>query len=259
VAAWSEYQEEVASFFREIGFDADTNVRLNGVRTAHEVDVLLKAGLAGIDVRWIVECKCWNSPIPKEKVLTLRSIVDDTGVDRGVLMAESGYQSGALEAARLANVMLTSLGDLKETLRVEIDIARLRSLQERVEACRERYWDLDKEVRIDFGLRPAPGAMGYMGDAVIRGVDNTVVQALRHGFPITYERTFAALAAFAGRPEPVDPDAPDAIGTPGQLYEVLNAELTELERLLQSAESGHDPAGAPLRSSAPGMERDGLL
>jgi hypothetical protein len=61
---------------------------------------------------WLVECKAWSSAVPKEKVFALRTIVEDTGADRGFVMAEKGYQSGALEAARLTNVMLTSRADL---------------------------------------------------------------------------------------------------------------------------------------------------
>jgi hypothetical protein len=73
-------------------------------------------------------------------------------------MAESGYQSGALEAALLANVTMAFITDLKETLAYELGVEKLRSVVDRAESCRERYWAVSKFDRIEFGLRPAPGA-----------------------------------------------------------------------------------------------------
>jgi hypothetical protein len=235
---WSEYQEQVADFFRRLGLSAETNVPLIGIRTSHDVDVVVRSKLAGFDVLWLVECKCWKTAIPKEKVLALRSIVDDTGADRGFIMAESGYQSGALEASRLANVTLTSIADLKETLAYEIGMAKLRSLPDRVESCRERYWAISKSDRIDLDLRPDVAAIGYSGYDVIAAVDYTVRQAFYRGFPIKYDRTTAALSVFGGRSgDPVDATEKCAIGEPSALYDVLDAELSELERRLKAAES----------------------
>jgi hypothetical protein len=77
MADWSEYQEEVAQFFRDLGLTAETNATIEGVRTSHEIDVVVRSKHVGIPIMWLVECKHWQSPIPKEKVLALRSIVDD--------------------------------------------------------------------------------------------------------------------------------------------------------------------------------------
>lgn len=69
-------------------------------------------------------------------------------------MAEGGYQSGALEASRYANITLTSLKDLKETLAYEVGTMKLRSILDRVASSRDRYWSISKSDRIDLGLRP---------------------------------------------------------------------------------------------------------
>lgn len=46
---WEDYQEEAASFFRSLGLEATTNVRVNGIRTHHDIDVLVKSHHAGFD------------------------------------------------------------------------------------------------------------------------------------------------------------------------------------------------------------------
>lgn len=103
---WRDYQEEAASFFRSLGLDATADASVQGVRTTHDVDVLVKAQYVGFEVIWIVECKHWKSRVSKLHVMALREIVSDIGADRGILLSESGFQIGALEAASLTNVQL---------------------------------------------------------------------------------------------------------------------------------------------------------
>ncbi|WP_431605167.1 restriction endonuclease [Acinetobacter johnsonii] len=43
----------------------------------------------------MIECKNWKTNIPKEKVLALRSIVEDIGAHRGFIVSNKGFQSGA--------------------------------------------------------------------------------------------------------------------------------------------------------------------
>ena len=114
-ANWQEYQEEVAAFFRSLGLEAETNVTVKGVRTTHDIDVLVKSRHVGFTVVWIIECKHWKRRVTKLHVLALREIVADLGADRGILLSEGGFQSGAIEAAALTNVHVNSLVNLGET------------------------------------------------------------------------------------------------------------------------------------------------
>jgi hypothetical protein len=164
---WKDYQEEAAKFFRSLGLDASTDVTIQGVRTKHDVDVLVKSHHYGFDVTWIVECKRWKEPVSKLHVLAFREIVTDTGADRGILLAEAGFQSGAVEAANLTNVQVTSLAGLNVTAREQISAVRLRELHERVERCNARYWEIPKDKRIEDGLRPDFGNIFYSGARII--------------------------------------------------------------------------------------------
>ena len=235
---WLEYQEEVAGLFRSLGLSAVTDQSVQGVRTAHNVDVVVRSKLAGIDQLWLIECKRWNRPVSKSTVLTLRSIVDDTGADRGIMMAESGYQSGAVEAARHTNITLTSMADLKVSLSEEIGMAKLRSILERVDSCRDRYWEMSKENRIALGLRPDVFTDGYNGRQVMDAVDATARHALHRGFPLKYDLVLAALVGSTGGSDlECDPDDEGAIANAITLCEVLDTEIGELEDRLEKAES----------------------
>jgi hypothetical protein len=67
--------------------------------------------------------------------MALREIVSDLGADRGVLLCEAGFQSGATEAANLTNVRSTTLEDLTRTASADILAMRLRELYDRTDSC----------------------------------------------------------------------------------------------------------------------------
>jgi len=111
---WKEYQKQAAAFFTRLGLETNVELAVEGARGVHKVDVNVSGSYHGIDFYWIVECKAWKSNVPKEKVMALSSIVQDLGADRGFLLSEKGFQSGAIRAAQKTNITLTSLEDLSD-------------------------------------------------------------------------------------------------------------------------------------------------
>jgi restriction system protein len=196
MTAWKDYQEEAAAFFRSIGLTAETDKRIAGVRTNHDVDVLVKSHHYGFEITWIVECKQWKSPVSKLHVLGLREIVSDVGADRGILLSEAGFQRGAKEAAGLTNVQVTSLAEMRQTTGPRLAAMRVQDLFDRLENCHDRYWRISKEWRIEDDLRPDVGAFGYSGDVVIGGCRDVISRTIRGNFPFESRH----LAAFALAP-----------------------------------------------------------
>ena len=180
---WYDYQEEAAALFRSMGLEATTNVAVKGVRTSHDVDVVVKSHHAGFDVTWLVECKQWKSAVSKLHVLALREIVADTGADRGILLCEAGFQSGAIEAANLTNVQVTSLENVRSTAGGDVAAMRLRELYDRVEACRVKYWDIPKSERIAQGIRDGVGEWGYSGARALEICGELITRAFRGVYP----------------------------------------------------------------------------
>lgn len=118
---WRRYQEDVAQFFRDQGNTVMVEADIQGVRAKHEIDVWVTFSRHGIECKWAIECKLWNRRVPKEKILALKSIVDDVGADRGLIISERGFQSGAKDAARDTNItLISSLEDFKQTARTEL-------------------------------------------------------------------------------------------------------------------------------------------
>jgi len=224
---WRNYQDEAAEFFRSLGMTAQVDATVQGVRTSHDVDVLATLPYAGLEIRWVVECKQWQTRVTKLHVLALREIVSDIGADRGVLLAEAGFQAGAREAATLTNLQLPSLAAMRLTAETQVYSMRLVELYDRVQACRERYWAIDKHDRIDHGLRPDVAATGYMGDLVISLADDLLKRAFRGIYPIVLD-DFDVVAY---------PSLPRSFATVQALYAAVEPVVSELEGKLTSAES----------------------
>ena len=224
---WKEYQEEAADFFRSLGLKAETDVTLEGVRTTHDVDVYVTIDVAGFDVHWVVECKHWKDAVNKLHVMALREIVADLGADRGIILCEAGFQSGAVDAANLTNVQVTSLADLSASSKEAVHAMRLRELFDRTEACRDRYWDLPKDLRIDSGLRPGLfSAETYSGANVIEVATDVLGKAFRGVFPFEPD-VWARFKA---------PSLPTQFHNHEEVTTALEPLITELEGKLEAAE-----------------------
>lgn len=222
---WNEYQEEAAEFFRSLGLKAETNVKIQGARTTHDIDVVVKSLHAGFETTWLVECKFWNSRVSKLHVLGLREIVTDTGADRGILLAENGFQSGAAEAAALTNVHLTSLAQARIEARDEVFSMRLSEIYDRVEVARERYWSIPKRTRIEHGLRPDVAEDGYSGAGAISLVEDLLRKGLRGVYP--FEPDYMFRHAIRGLPKSVD--------SIEKLVNLLEPLIGDLERRLDAS------------------------
>ncbi len=219
---WHVYQEEAATFFRSLGLDARTDVRIQGVRTAHDIDVLVKSQHVGFEVTWLVECKHWHTGVSKLHVLALREIVADAGADRGIILCEKGFQSGALEAARLTNVQATSLAALRQSATEEVLAMRMRELFDRTAQCRERYWAISKQERIDRGLRPDSPESGYSGQLVVECAEHVLAKALRAVYPMTCDDMYTHVVL----------GGVQTFTSPTEVVAAIGPLISELENLL---------------------------
>ncbi len=163
-------------------------------------------------------------------VLALREIVTDVGADRGIIMAENGYQKGAHEAAQLTNVQLSSLAELSITARGALDAVQLHLLHERIDKCRDRYWELDKETRIKYGLRPPMYTYSdvYSSTHIIQGVKAAINAAVRGRIPLDENDTM----------EVVNRDLSDkllALRSTSELIDLVTPMIAGLEERLDTA------------------------
>jgi len=190
---WKELQKEVAELFRSVGCSADEDHKVTGVRGEHKVDVYVNFKALSVECSWIVECKHWNSNVTKEKVLTLQSIVQDVGADKGVLVAKKGFQSGAIRSAQKSNIVLTNLEDLRRYIDDEIKTSGWKALTRRTQYLSWRLLNANRDTRnygdigfvamIEMKIKDALFGSGRM--VLIRSLDEKLGQEVfvRHKNP----------------------------------------------------------------------------
>ncbi|QIA64265.1 hypothetical protein GT360_12425 [Vibrio astriarenae] len=182
---WKQYQESVAHFFKELGLDTEIEAIVHGVRGKHEVDVLVKGNIQGIQFTWVIECKNWKKSIPKEKVMALSSIVQDIGADRGFLLSESGFQSGAIKATAKSNITLTSLQELEEDAKQGLLDSTLGSISWRITKAQTQLRTINKEI-FDAPYIPPPEILDLMSSLLI--LSSVLEDAMKDEYPINYYR-----------------------------------------------------------------------
>lgn len=131
--AWRQYQRDAAALLGELGFTTAVEEKITSARgVTHEIDVSARRNVAGVEILWVVECKFWRTPIGKEKVAALAAICDDIGADRGLIMSEKGFQSGAWTMATGRSISLTSLEDLRSKAAADLFEARVYRAERRL-------------------------------------------------------------------------------------------------------------------------------
>ena len=178
---WQEYQQQAAKFFRSLGLVAQVETVIEGVRGTHEIDVYVTGKFHGIDFKWAVECKAWRSNVPKEKVLAFASIIQDIGADRGFLLSEQGFQSGAIRMAQKSNITLTSLEDLANLAEEEAIDAAIGSMSWRLQKARNRLRFIKKEKFNDEYIPPTTECL-----AELMILESVMQDAHQLGFPVLY-------------------------------------------------------------------------
>ena len=191
---WEEYQHQAAGLLRELGFNVKVNdliAEANG--TVHAIDVAARRTVAGVDLLWVVECKFWNRRVPMEKVAALKAIVDAVGADRGVLMSESGFQSGSIRMAIQKNITLTSMADLRGNASEEL-------LAARVSAAEKRLMSLALRVNRDFRATANPFPRYLVAMATRLRPEDVEELAGRPAAVDWYEGVVEVLTRITGRP-----------------------------------------------------------
>lgn len=104
-ANWQDLQDKVCKYLNQAGYQAETTKTIELVRGQVEVDVFATTDDEMLK-QFVCECKYWNTPVSQEKIHAFRTVVQDSGSMFGIFISKSGYQKGAIEAAKCSNVIL---------------------------------------------------------------------------------------------------------------------------------------------------------
>lgn len=117
-----ELEEYVQSTYRFLlnmkdeGVTVERDIYLTGKSTAkHQIDVFYQFESAGITHRVAIECKDHTRPVDKGRVQEFANKIQDIGGIAGVMISQSGFQSGAKLVAAHNDIILKTTKDLPPT------------------------------------------------------------------------------------------------------------------------------------------------
>jgi hypothetical protein len=96
----------------------------------HEVDLHYYFEVDGIKYLNIVECKQWNKSVTREMVKAFKAVKDDLRAHKAVMITNHGYQSGAIEYAKVHGIGLVKLNKRERDVWAHFDggLATVESL-----------------------------------------------------------------------------------------------------------------------------------
>lgn len=99
------------------------NVKLTGKDGPRQIDVLILAKVAGMEIKTIIECKDYKSKISVGTVDALHSVMLDVNANKAVLVSTKGFSSTAVKKAkRLGISLFTAHEALKDDWAIDIEI-----------------------------------------------------------------------------------------------------------------------------------------
>lgn len=110
---WKDLQIRVSEILNQSNFSTQIEYTINSLRGNYEIDVYAEEIIDDRNYRIICECKCWKSNIPQNVILAFRSILNDTGIEKGYIITTSNFQKGSHESSDSTNIKLFSWEDFQ--------------------------------------------------------------------------------------------------------------------------------------------------
>ena len=120
---WQAYEELVKDIYQQLGKLAGVRIECWGssckVRgksgVYHNVDVLTSHSDGIHTYKTAIECKHWNEKISKDPVTKLSVILDETNIEKGVLVSKVGFTRDAQQLAKFKNISLVQLREPEDS------------------------------------------------------------------------------------------------------------------------------------------------
>ena len=77
----------------------------------YQIDIYAEFTAMSVTFKVLCECKQYSKPVGRDKVAELHGKLESIGANKGILLATSGFQSGAIEYAKAHGIALIQVYD----------------------------------------------------------------------------------------------------------------------------------------------------
>jgi restriction system protein len=111
--SWKDLQNKVGEILQGCGFQVEIEKSIQSVRGSVEIDVYAIEEVDGRVYSVLCECKYWKNNIPQTIIHAFRTVVNDTGCNKGYIITTSKFQKGANESSFKSNVELLTWNEFQ--------------------------------------------------------------------------------------------------------------------------------------------------
>lgn len=120
--SWDKYEMITKYIYETLGKDFGVKIVGYGRKCKvtgksgidHQIDVLTAHSDGIHSYQTAIECKYWEQKITKDIVMKVSEIVEDAGINKGIIVSKSGFTQDTLDYARYRNVGLVELRESSE-------------------------------------------------------------------------------------------------------------------------------------------------
>ena len=175
-----EYTAETAALYQALGEASSITIECFGAScrvegksgSRYQIDVLTKQSNGLQTVRTAIECQYWNRRVPRTAVSNLIATLEDTKIDKGVIVSKEGFTSGAVALAKQNNIDLV---EMREPINADWKV-KIKSIHINL------YLASPENYGIEFVQPPHQG--GERIQAVVSGHDITITEPTKDPEPL---------------------------------------------------------------------------
>ncbi|OKZ41850.1 MAG: restriction endonuclease [Phocaeicola vulgatus] len=114
---WQDYEEITKHIYATLGEAHGVKIEGHGKDckvigksgVEHQIDVLTSHSDGIHSYRTMIECKYWDQNVNKDVIMKVAEIVEDAGLNKGIIVSKNGFTPDAINYARYRNIGLVEL------------------------------------------------------------------------------------------------------------------------------------------------------
>jgi hypothetical protein len=119
---WKKYESITKYIYETLGKESGVkiegygnNCKVKGKSGVnHQIDVLTNHSDGIHNYKTAIECKYWKDKINKDIVMKVSEIIEDAGINKGVIVSKSGFTPDGISFAKHRNIGLVELREIEE-------------------------------------------------------------------------------------------------------------------------------------------------
>lgn len=158
-------------------FNIKHNVKIEASDGIYQIDIYAEFVAMNCKFKVLAECKKYNKAVSRDKVEILYSRLQSLGMNKGILISTSGFQSGAIQFAKSHGIALIQVSD--KSIDFYSASANVSDLKQQIE--KRMFMLYPKYVAKEIVDENYFTKRLYPTDKMITDIHNKIIKDLRGG------------------------------------------------------------------------------